>query len=139
MNVNIAGSPEEVIFEVMELEIGDRVRHVRLAGDERLLPDDPAVAEDAAFARQVARQRSGAKLWPDRAGSELRMGKIEVVLLLHDVIGIFIAERKAQPHRRAVARDHVDSGDLRLFAAVSAKSGNTRSPPGAAIIEPSPL
>src|SRR5207248_3812250 len=46
------------------------------------------------------------------------MGKIEVILPLHHVVGIFIAERKAEPERGSVRGNHIDAGNLGLLAAI---------------------
>src|SRR6478672_7556587 len=51
------------------------------------------------------------------------MREIEVVLTLHDMIGIFIAEREAEPYRLALRRNHVDAGDFRLFTAIEGEIG----------------
>src|SRR5271165_1170911 len=46
VNVDIAWSPEKRVFEMVRLEIGDRVRHVLFTGEERLFPDQLAAAPD---------------------------------------------------------------------------------------------
>ena len=64
------------------------------------------------------------------------MREIEVVPPLHDVVGIFVAEREADAEHRAVVADHVEAGDLALLAAVLGVAGKLdrllrRDQPGA--------
>ena len=56
MNVDIARPPKQCIFEMMRLEIGDRMSHVLLAGQERLFPDHFLPPPDARYALDVGRQ-----------------------------------------------------------------------------------
>ena len=75
-----------------------------------------------------------------RAGPQLGVGEVEIVLLLGDVVGELVAEREADAPGRAVGPDHVEPDDLRLLAAVeregrAAKRLARRAP----TIEPSPL
>ena len=58
VDVDVAGAAEQGIFEMVVLEVGEAVRHVRLAGEERLLPQDLAVAQDAAGAAHDPAGRS---------------------------------------------------------------------------------
>jgi hypothetical protein len=48
VDVHVARPAEDGVFEVVVLQIGDRMRHVRLAREERLLEDDLAASPDAA-------------------------------------------------------------------------------------------
>ena len=56
MDVNVARAAEQAVLEMMRLEIGDRMGHVLLAGQERLLPDHFLRAPDARHAVDVGRQ-----------------------------------------------------------------------------------
>src|SRR5215217_2746425 len=50
VNVDIAGSAEEFVLEVVLLQVGDRVAHIRLASLERAAPNDRSVAPNANLA-----------------------------------------------------------------------------------------
>ena len=54
---------------------------------------------------------------------ELGMGEPQIVELFGDMVGEFIAQRKAQPVRRAVRTDQIESDDLRLLAAILCEGG----------------
>ena len=49
------------------------------------------------------------------------MGEEKVVLPLSHVIGIFIAECKAQPHGLSPGVNHVETGKFGFFAAIKGK------------------
>ena len=72
--------------------------------------------------RDVPRMSRGSspsqQLRADRAHPQLGVGEVEIVLLLGDVVGELVAEREADPPRRAVGADQVEPDDLRLLAAV---------------------
>ena len=55
MDVHIARTPEEVVFEVVALEVGEAVAHVGLARKKGALPDRRPAAQDAARAADVRR------------------------------------------------------------------------------------
>ena len=55
--------------------------------------------------------------------AQFRVGEKEVILPLGDVVGIFIAEGKAEAHRIALAVNHVEAREFRLFAAVQSERG----------------
>src|SRR5687768_10996385 len=118
MQVNVARTPMRRVFEVVVLEIGDRMAHVVLARHERLFPDHPGSATDAARAFHVRRQGAGPQLRTDRAGAELRMGEIQVVLSLGHVVGELVADGEAEPSRYAGRIDQVQADELGLLAAV---------------------
>ena len=80
-------------------------------------------AADAAHAFHMRRRRAGAQLRADGAGAQLRMREVQVVLALGDVIGEFVADREAEPLRRAVGRDEVEADDFRFFAAIERETG----------------
>ena len=50
VNVDIAGAAEEVILEMVLLQVGDRVTHMRLAGLKRAAPNDRAGAPNSNLA-----------------------------------------------------------------------------------------
>src|SRR5690242_3642828 len=56
VDVEVAGTPEVGVFEMVMLDIGDGVAHVRLAGQERRGPELLAVADDARRALDVLRR-----------------------------------------------------------------------------------
>src|ERR1700677_4795865 len=118
MHVDVPRAAEQGVLEMVRLEVGDGVRHVLLAGKERLLPDDRLAAADARDALDVEREVADQELGAEARRAQLGMGEGEIVLPLRDVIGEFVAEREADPHRRALRIDHIDADNLRLLAAV---------------------
>src|SRR3546814_3038305 len=46
MDMHVAGAAEQAIFEMMVLEVGDAVRHIRFARQKGLFPQRPALAYD---------------------------------------------------------------------------------------------
>src|SRR5690606_12801489 len=89
----------------------------------RLFPSDGAAAADAARAANVLRQLTHEELGTKRRLPKLRVGEPQVVMPLGHVVGELVGEAEAQPERRAVGTDHVDAGELRLFAAVPRERG----------------
>ena len=75
MQVHVAGHAVLRILEVVILEIRERVAHVRLAREERLLPDHRAIAADAARAFEMGGKRAGVEHRADAALAQLRMGE----------------------------------------------------------------
>src|SRR5687768_16606399 len=100
MYMHVARLPEHRIFEMVMLEIGNRMRHVRLSGQERLLPQDRTVAQDARRALDVERQVADQNLGTKGGVAQLRMRQIEVVHALGDMVGELVGEREADPERR---------------------------------------
>ena len=78
-----------------------RVRHVRLAGQERLLPEHRAVAQDPAGCRARRRQLAEQQLGPERRVAQLGMGEPEVIVALGDVVAR-IRCRAQKPSRSGV-------------------------------------
>jgi hypothetical protein len=68
--------------------------------------------------RHVLGQVADENLRPERARAQLRMGEIEIVDPLRDMVGELVRQREADAERRAVVADDVDAGDLRLLAAI---------------------
>ena len=68
MDVDVARAPEQAIFEMMRLEIGDRMGHVLLAGQKRLFPDDFLAAPDARHAVDVGGQIADQQFRTDACG-----------------------------------------------------------------------
>ena len=102
MDVDVTRPAEIRIFEMMGFEVGDGMRHVRFAGQERLLEDHRLAAADARDAAHVVRQVAEQQLRSERARPELGVGKEQIVPPLHDVIGEFVEEREADPPGLAV-------------------------------------
>src|SRR5690606_24188432 len=111
------------VLEVVVLEVGNRVGHVVLAGQERLLPGDGAVAPDTARPAQVPRQFTYEEFWTERRLPELGMGEPQVVVPLGHVIRELVGKAEAETEGSAVGADHIDPGQLRLFAPVARESG----------------
>ena len=130
MDVEIARTAEAVILEMMIFEIGQRVAHVGLAGEERLLPDHLAFAANAAHAFDAGRRIAHEHLRADGRMAELGVREIEIVLALGDMVGIFIAQSEAQPQRAALGVYHVETGKFRLLAAVEREGGLRQRPAG---------
>src|SRR5690606_18059030 len=97
--------------------------HVRLAGQERLFPQRPAVAQDLRSATDVFRQVADQYFRAVGGVPELRMRKVEIVHAFDDVVGKLVGERESDTKRRAVVADDVDAGDLGLLAAVLGEGG----------------
>ena len=123
MDVDVARPPKAGIFEMMRLQIGDGVAHIVLARQERLVEDNLVAAANPRASGDGAGQGAGAQLGPERTLSELGMGEPEIVELLGDMVGKFIAQRKTQPVRRPVRPDQVEADNFRLFAAVLGEGG----------------
>src|SRR4029077_12705247 len=114
---------EQAIFEMMRLEIGDRMRHVLFARQKWLFPDDFLAAPDARHAVDVRGQIANQQLRANARGPELRMREPQIVLPLGDVVGELVAEREPDTNGQASVVDQVDPDDLRLFTAVECESG----------------
>ena len=63
--VYIAGFSEQLIFEMVMLQIADRIRHTLFTGQEGSFPKSFAVALDAYPARNLRRRRSDDDFWPE--------------------------------------------------------------------------
>src|SRR3546814_16420633 len=62
MDMHVAGAAEQAIFEMMVLEVGDAVRHIRFARQKGLFPQRPAIAYDAADPHDMrSEERRGGK------------------------------------------------------------------------------
>ena len=118
MDVNVARAAELRIFELVPFEVGEAVAHVRLAREERLFPDDGAVAPDAAHAFDMLGRRTDEQLGAERRLPKLRMGEPQIILALGDMVAELVGEAKAEPVRRAVGTDQIDASELRFLAAV---------------------
>ena len=94
------------------------MRHVLLARQERLFPDDLLAAPNARDAAHVGGEVADQQFRPEARRAQLGMGEVEIVLALHDVIGELVAEGEADANGRALGVDHVEADDLRLLAAV---------------------
>ena len=105
------------------------------------LPQHLAVAQDAAGAAQRrARQFAEQQLRRRWRVAQLGMREPEIVAALGDVVGELVAEREAEPARRAVGADQIDARELRLLAAVEREARQRRAAaPGATSRLPSPL
>ena len=62
-----------LVLEVVVLEVGEGVAHVRLAGEEGFLPQHGAVTPDAADAFEVCGQRAGVQHGPHAALAQFRV------------------------------------------------------------------
>ena len=81
IGVQVAGPAEHRVAEVVVLEIGDRMRHVRLAGEEILPPRAPCRRAGCGSCR--ARPSGSSPIsssGPSEQAAQLGMGEIEVVL-----------------------------------------------------------
>src|ERR1700733_14276416 len=72
MDVDIARTAKQAIFEMMRLEIGDRMRHVLFARQKRLFPDDFLASPDARHAVDVRGQIANQQLRANACRPELR-------------------------------------------------------------------
>jgi hypothetical protein len=107
---------------------------------ERLFPAHLAVdAVDARGAFIWAGSFADQQRRAEAAIAQLGMGQVQVVLALGHVVRELVADGVADAVRLAVVADHVQAGDLRLFAAVEREVGHLQAWPLARTIEPSPL
>jgi hypothetical protein len=118
VHVHVARAAEVAVLEVMVLEVGDGVRHVVVAGEPGVAPQRLAVAREAGAARHAGRQLAQQQLGAVGALTQLGMRQVEIVLALHHVVRIFVAEREADPVYRGVVADQVQADHLDLVAAV---------------------
>jgi len=107
VDVEITRTAEAIVLEVMIFEVGQRVAHVGLAGQEGLLPDRLTLSHDAAHALDRVRDLAHHHFGANGGVTQLGMREIQIVLPLGDVVGIFIAEGEAKAHRAALCIDHV--------------------------------
>ena len=107
MHMYVARAAEQTVLEVVVLEVGDGVGHVGFAGQKGLLPQQALVPIDSAHAAYVGRQLTREQLGAERHRSELGVCQPQIVVALRDVIGEFIGEAEAEPHRRPVGVDQV--------------------------------
>ena len=77
----VAGAPVRLELEVVVLEVGDRVGHVRLARQEGLLPDHPPAPADARSALDLRRRG------PDHPAVDLRSARIGSQVVVAVLVG----------------------------------------------------
>jgi len=70
MYVQIAGTPEKIVFEVMIFKVSQPVRHVPLARQETAFPKYSSIANDPGFALDVFRQGAQQQLRADGTGPQ---------------------------------------------------------------------
>ena len=73
MQMHVARHAMLFVLEVVVLEIGEGVAHVRLAGEKWLLPQHGAVTADAAHAFEMRGQRAGVQHRAHAALAQFRM------------------------------------------------------------------
>ena len=95
MDMDVARTPKLRIFEVMMLEIGNRVRHIRLARKERLFPDRLTVANDAAGPADVIRQRAEQQFGTKCRIAKFGMCQPQIIAALGHMIRKLVGESKA--------------------------------------------
>src|SRR5262245_32116636 len=101
----------------MMLEVFERMRHVRLAREKRLLPDRVAVTNDAARAAHAVGKGAEEKFRTERGLPQLGVGEPEIVHPLDHMVRKFVPERESQAYGVSLFVDQIDAGDLRLLAA----------------------
>src|SRR3546814_10588486 len=79
MDMHVAGAAEQAIFEMMVLEVGDAVRHIRFARQKGLFPQRPAIAYDAADPLDMRGQFADEQFGTERRGAQLRMGEPQII------------------------------------------------------------
>lgn len=122
MNMNVARTAEQRIFEMVMFQIGDSMGHIRFTRQERLLENHFTAATDTRNAFHMIRQRAHIKLWPQRGLTQLGMGKPEIILLFRHMIGKFVGKAETETKRRAIGADQVNACKLRFLTAVFSKS-----------------
>src|SRR5687767_4005023 len=103
------------------LDVAQRMRHVRLAGQERHLPQSAACADDSGNPAHVAWQLAAEQLGTECRRPQFRVREPQVVRALRDVIGKFVRQTVAEAPWATGRIYDIDAGDLRLFAAVEGK------------------
>src|SRR5690242_3905211 len=118
VHVNVARPAEQVVLEVVILQVAQTVRHVRLARQEWLFPERLTGSRDTHASADIGRRLAQQQLRTERGRPQLGMRQIEVVDSLGNMVRELVGQRAAQAKWRAVRPDDIDSGELRLFAAV---------------------
>nr|GEU28270.1 hypothetical protein [Tanacetum cinerariifolium] len=119
VDVHIARTVEQRVLEVVVLQVGDGVRHILLAAEERLFPAYLAVhAVDARRAFDMGRRFAHQQRGTQAAHAQLGVGQVQVVLALGHVVRELVADGETDAVRLAVVADHVQARHFRLFTAV---------------------
>ena len=91
MDVRVARPAVRRVFEVMMLQVRHCMRHVRLSRCERARPNRFAVPQNSHPAVRVIEFAIDDQFRANRARPQLGRGQIEIILLLHFMVGEFIA------------------------------------------------
>src|SRR5450830_1989987 len=122
MYVDIARATEQWIFEMMVFQVGNRMRHVVFATEERFFPTYcPIRAANARHALHMGRQLTHQQSRADGADAQFGMRQEQVILTLRDVVGKFIADGKAKTIRLSIVTNEIETGNLWLFTAIEGK------------------
>src|SRR4029079_5278480 len=136
--MNVPRPAKLSIFELVPFEVREAVRHVRFAGEKRLLPDDRTSAEDPAGAFHMIGRGSDQDFRTKRGLPELGIGKPQIIVALRDVIAELVRQAKAEPVRYPIRTDQIDARQLRLLPAVLREFGNDKRLAGARAAGPTP-
>ena len=140
--MDVAGAAEGIVFEMVRLEVGDAVRHIFLAGQKWLLPQDLSVAADAARPTDVAGQFADQQLGAECRLAQLGMCQPQIIVPLGDMIAELVGQREAQAPDCRVVTNEVDTRKLGLLAAVEREIGDrerllrTNQRAAVALVEP---
>src|SRR5438067_804355 len=118
MHVNVARAPELRIFELVPFEVRQAVAHIRLAREERLLPDDRTIAPDSAHAFDMLGWRADQQLGPEGRRPQLGMGEPQIIVALGYMVTELIGQGETEPAGHAIGTDQVDASKLRLLATI---------------------
>src|SRR5271163_541367 len=124
MHVEIPGQAMTIELKVMMFQVSETVRHILFPGLNRFLPYRCAIALDSHFTSDRTEVAANYQLRTNAALTQLRSGKVQIVMAFKLMIAELVAHTKPDAVRRAVFRDEVDSGDLSFLAAVFAVSRN---------------
>src|ERR1700726_3104126 len=113
--MQITRTTELRVLEMMMLEIGNCVTHVRFPSEKGLFPDRFAVSQHPAHSLQRLRHFAKAQFWSETAVTELRVSKPQIILPLRDVIRKLVSQRKPDSIRLSVRTDQINPNQLRLF------------------------
>ena len=97
--MKVARTTEQIVLEVMILQVGNRMRHIGFAGQERLFPDRLAAAQDARGPTNVRRQLADQDFGTEGSVAQLGMGEEEIVHPLRHMVGEFVGEGEADAQR----------------------------------------
>ncbi len=106
---------------MMMFQIGEAVRHIAFARQERFFPDRDAIAQDAAGTLDMRRRGADQQFRAKRGLPQLGMGEPQIIVPLGHMVAELVGQRQAEPIGLAVIAHDVDARQFRLLAAIPGK------------------